>query len=151
MLGRVFVHRSPCSLRIGTKLQHQGKNYDVSSAVETILESQRLGNFIPRNEAVYASETNGGNHGLTYNDPVFYWVLMCGKLEKRDSKWLGELQKRHHANPDIRSLSDATLMQLKDDEIADKYWNGIGSAFPNWEIVARTAYVLFRAKPPSPA
>ena len=138
-------HRSPCILRVGTKLRHTGQNYVVDSDVEAILEKTRPQHCIRRNQSVFGSEVlRCGNHGQTYDDGHHYKVLMIGKVDRRDNGWLGELQRRHHKRLEIRNLANRDLRNLSDEDLANRYWSAEPSGSPNWELVTSRAYILWR-------
>lgn len=105
--------------------------------MESILARRKPDDAIDRTNAVYLSETNDPSlFGLTYDQGYIHTVAVKGKVQKRDTNLVGELQKRHHANPLIAKLADQRLAALSDDEVADKYYAGEPSQQPTWEYLA---------------
>lgn len=137
-----YYHMSQQIIPIGAMLRGKGKPI-VDPAVEDILETRRPDNLIARPEASFASETDDvSKHGLKYDSGYLHVVKLIGSTQRHDSKWVGELQTRHHPNPMMRKFCAAELAHLSDEEIADKYWAGEPSPSPNWEVAAEAIEVV---------
>jgi hypothetical protein len=141
MAGPKYYHMSASKLKIGCELKPKGGAH-VSEEVEEILARRRPDGSIARSNAVYLSETEKvSQFGLKYDRGYMHTVEPNGVVQKRDTKWVSELQMRHHANARIARLADQKLADFSDEDIADKYYAGEASSNPVWEFLAEGAIV----------
>lgn len=141
MANTKYYHMSREKLPNGTPLKVKGA-FHVEPKVEDILSSRKPDECVPRSESIFLSPTpDVRTQGLTYDEGYLHIVEPSGRIERRDNSWIGELQKRHHANEKIRCLRDSMLSNLTDDDLADNYWRGTASNNPTWEIVAEAAVI----------
>jgi len=137
-----YYHMPPVKLLIGETLRAKAATH-LDPKVEGILNTRKPAASFARSDAVYLSETTDvSKHGLTYNFGYLHIVKPVGGVQHRDSRWIGELQLRHHSNCDMRKFCDNSLATLTDEELADKYWAGTASTTPNWETVVESAVVV---------
>jgi hypothetical protein len=122
----------------------QGRNERPLAAkeplVEEILESRRPSLCLDRGDCVYMREEREfSTVGVPFDEGYVHEVEPIGKVDKRDNKWIGVLQLRHHKNERLRKNR---CHPLSDDDLADKYWSGEASDKPSWEWVAKHAKVI---------
>ena len=149
-----YLHMSWEKLAVGKILKPKGSAH---TAVDPILEARRPPKSLPRKDSVYLGETeDAAKHGLRYAFGYLHTAEPLGLVERRDSRWVGELQLRHHTNRRIAARARRKLASLSDDDIADKYWAGEASPQPNWEVAAAGAEITglvyddpVRVRPPS--
>ena len=77
--------------------------------------------------------------GVTFSEGYIHTVEPMGGLEKRDIRWIGVLQRRHHKRDILRK---ELCPDLGDDAVAERYWSGTASEDPVWEWVAEKVRVV---------
>jgi hypothetical protein len=137
-----YYHMSREKLQKGTVLRPKN-DLHVNTKVEEILSRRKPETSLDRAESVFLGETeDSAKHGLTYDYGYLHVVQTNDQVERRDNYWIGQLQLRHHSNRKMRNFEDRDLRRFTDEEIADKYWSGIESKKPNWEIATKSAFVV---------
>lgn len=119
---------------------------DRFSKVEAILERNKPSNAPNRGQSVFMRDDEDfSGVGVTYSKGYVHVVEPVGSVFKRDTYWIGVLQKRYIKDRRFRNDLESTL---SDDEVAKNYWTGHASAKPIWEWVAEKVKVIHAAKNP---
>ena len=142
MTKNELFHMSKTRLPIGTILECRGFPF-VEIKVEEILSNVRPNNCIGRESSIFMSASRDAcKKGLIFDEGYLHVVEPIGRVEKRDINWIKELQLRHHRNSIFHKKVDPALKNISDEEIANRYWQGISSAVAEWEYVSAAARVI---------
>jgi hypothetical protein len=114
--------------------------------VEECLERNRPAHCLRRDNCVYMREDRDFSRmGLSYAEGYVHQINPIGPVEQRDVTWIGYLQLLLNRNPRIRAVSEEQRMArhgLTNDELAQRYWQGMVSSTPNLEQVTSQAEVV---------
>lgn len=91
---KTYYHMSSTKLPIGKVLIGQGRPL-VDPSIEDVFEKQRPKNSPSRLNSVYMTDDRDfKRRGIRADDGYVHQVEAIGPVEKRDNKWVGELELR---------------------------------------------------------
>lgn len=128
--------------KIGEILRGSGKKPLASRFQETeeIIERNRPSSLPDRGNCVYMRVDNDFSQtGVSFNKGFVHSVEPLGTAHKRDTYWIGVLQRRYFSKSPLQKDLAPTLT---DDAVAQNYWSGKAGPDPTWEWVTESAKVI---------
>ena len=107
---------------------------------EEIIERNRPSSVPDRGNCVYMRlDPDFSQTGVSFDKGFLHDVEPLSTTHKRDTYWIGVLQKRYFRDPRFQKDIEPTL---SDDEVANNYWSGEAGPNPIWEWVTEAAKVI---------
>ena len=114
--------------------------------IEEVLERNRPHSVPDRGNCVFMrDDADFSQTGVSFDKGYVHDVEPIGSVRKRDTYWIGVLQKRHFKDARFQKNIEPIL---SDDEVAQNYWGCKAGPNPIWEWVAESAKVISVAADP---